>query len=250
MINMDGRLFVGTSGFSYDHWVGTYYPSDLAQRDRLSFYARDFSTVEINATFYRLQKVSTYEHWKRITPESFRFALKGSRYITHIKRLRGAGDALKRFYAPTSELGNKFAVTLWQTPANLSKDLSVLSDFIEATKEEAPKGVLQAFEFRNSEWLDQKTYTLLDESGCGIVIADSDSYPVVDDIVCGGIFYVRFHGRASDGLDYTKNELNAWAEKISRRVSEGNDVYAYFNNDTKAYAANNAKYLISSILKR
>ncbi len=246
---MSANIFIGTSGFSYDHWNGAYYPTGLPQRDLLAFYSRDFTTVEINATFYRLQNVATFKRWREETPPAFRFAVKGSRYVTHLIRLKDARDAVMRFYAPAAELGDKLSVTLWQTPPDLSKDLSLLDGFLNVLNEETPPGVRQAFEFRSEDWLTRETYSLLDERGCGLVIADSDRYPTAENIVCGGFAYLRFHGRAKNGYDYREGDLKLWAAKIRRWTAESLDVYAYFNNDARAYAVKNAKYLKSIIGK-
>jgi uncharacterized protein YecE (DUF72 family) len=240
---MSASCFIGTSGFSYNHWVGLYYPPELHHRERLAFYSRDFSTVEINATFYRLQSADTFRHWQEATPTGFRFAIKGSRYVTHIKRLRDSRQAIQRFFTPSKDLGKKLAVTLWQTPPNLACDLSLLDDFLSVLIEVAPRGVRQVFEFRGENWLTAETYAVLDSHGCGVVIADSDRYPTAGNIVCGGFVYLRFHGRTANGYNYRESDLKVWAEKIKRWMVEGHDIYAYFNNDAGAYAISNAKTL-------
>lgn len=244
---MSASCFIGTSGFSYDHWVGAYYPPELHHRERLAFYSRDFSTVEINATFYRLQSAATFRHWQEATPTGFRFAIKGSRYVTHIKRLRDSRQAIQRFFTPSKDLGKKLAITLWQTPPNLACDLSLLDEFLSMLTEVAPRGVRQVFEFRGENWLTAKTYAVLDSHGCGVVIADSDRYPTAGDTVCGDFVYLRFHGRTANGYNYRESDLKVWAEKIKRWMVEGHDVYAYFNNDARAYATRNAKTLSAMV---
>ncbi|MFH1736782.1 MAG: DUF72 domain-containing protein [Actinomycetota bacterium] len=240
---MSASCCIGTSGFSYDHWVGAYYPPELHQRDRLAFYSRDFSTVEINATFYRLQSAAAFRHWQEATPTGFRFTIKGSRHVTHVKRLRDSRAAIQRFFTPSKKLGKKLAVTLWQTPPNLARDPSLLDDFLSVLIEEAPRGVRQVFEFRGENWLTAETYTVLDSHGCGVVIADSNRFPSAGDTVCGGFVYLRFHGRTANGYNYRVSDLKVWAEKIKRWMVEGRDVFAYFNNDAGAYAIRNAKTL-------
>ncbi|MFA5867684.1 MAG: DUF72 domain-containing protein [Actinomycetota bacterium] len=237
---MGASCYIGTSGFSYDHWSGPYYPSEIRQNERLAFYARDFTTVEINATFYRLQSAQSYKRWKGDTPLSFRFSVKGSRYITHLKRLRDTGEAVARFYALADELGEKLAVTLWQTPPDFYKDLNLLADFLTLLKAQAPSGVRHAFEFRSEDWFTGETYSLLDSHGCGLVIADSDLYPTQTDVVCGGFIYLRLHGRKANGYNYREIDLKPWADKIASWMAEDIDVYAYFNNDTKGFAIRNA----------
>lgn len=240
---MSGSCFIGTSGFSYNHWVGAYYPPELRQHDRLAFYSRDFSTVEINATFYRLQSAAAFRHWQEATLAGFRFAIKGSRYVTHIKRLRDSRQAIQRFFTPSKGFGEKLAVTLWQTPPNLACDLGLLDDFLSVLIEVAPRDVRQVFEFRGENWLTAETYKVLDSYGCGVVIADSDRYPTAEDAVCGGFVYLRFHGRTANGYNYRESDLMEWAEKIKRWMVEGHDVYAYFNNDAGAFAIRNARAL-------
>jgi uncharacterized protein YecE (DUF72 family) len=242
---MSATCYIGTSGFSYDHWDGSYYPPGLRPQERLAYYAKDFSTVEINSTFYKLQSAKTFGLWRDETPPEFKFTIKGSRYITHIKRLRDSREYVQRFFAPAKELGDKLAVTLWQTPPNLGRDLQRLEAFLALVAEAAPRGTRQAFEFRNEEWMDEKTFSLLDSCNCGAVIADSDNYPKVPDIITGGFAYLRFHGRAVDGYNYSESELRDWSEKIKKWTANGYDVFAYFNNDTMANAVRNAKTLMS-----
>lgn len=244
---MSASVYIGTSGFSYNHWDGVYYPPGLRPRERLAFYSREFSTVEINATFYHLQSAHTFQQWQGETPPEFKFTIKGSRYITHVKRFRDSRDAVRRFFGPAKELGDKLAVTLWQTPPNFPRDLDVLDEFLSVLKEEAPAGIRQTFEFRSKDWLTEETYAILDSRGCGVVIPDSDRYPAAENIVTSGFVYVRFHGRTADGYNYTDSELMPWSEKIKKWLADGHDVFVYFNNDTEANAVRNAATLKNMI---
>ncbi len=239
------NAYVGTSGFSYKHWRGSFYPEDLAQSKWFRYYCDNFSTVELNVTFYRLPKKETFMKWHSETPEDFKFSLKGSRFITHIKRLKDPVDPLKTFMGAIRPLGPKIGVVLWQLPPNFKKDTDRLKDFLKALRRYRRRAVL---EFRHETWIDEKVFGLLKDEGIGLCMADWPPYvnnlPITSDYV-----YIRRHGKGGnyDTL-YTRSELNNDAKRIRYHLKRKKDVFIYFNNDAFGYAAQNALEL-KEILK-
>jgi uncharacterized protein YecE (DUF72 family) len=240
---MPHEIRIGTSGWNYASWRGVLYERGVAQRRWLERYAEEFDTVELNASFYRLPSAEQFASWKDRTPRGFAFAVKGSRFITHIKRLRGAEAAIATFCEHTRALGRKGAVVLWQLPPNLACDVDQLAAFCRLL----PKGRTrrQAIEFRHASWYVPEVYELLRRRGIALVLPDS----AVDPSMTAGevrhtaaFSYVRFHFGRGAGGSYTERQLERWAEKITawRRVR---DVYVYFNNDWEGFAVHNARRL-------
>jgi uncharacterized protein YecE (DUF72 family) len=244
-------ILIGTSGFSYDHWSdGVFYPPKLARSKWLSYYAEHFSAVELNVTFYRLPKPETYVAWHEHTPSDFQFALKGSRYLTHIKRLKDAKDSLKIFFDQARGLKKKFTVALWQMPPSMHLDLDRLGEFLKHLGRY--KKVRHAFEFRHASWWCEETFDLLRKRGMAFCHADylSDVPQAVPDDM--PFHYVRFHGTAAaryDG-DYSEKMLAGWAEKVGVWKRKKRDVYLFFNNDAQGFAVKNAEGLINLIARR
>ncbi|MGD8351743.1 MAG: DUF72 domain-containing protein, partial [Nitrospirota bacterium] len=170
-------VLVGTSGFSYRHWRGTFYPEGLAQKNWLGYYCERFPTVELNVTFYRLPKEEAFRKWRSETPERFLFALKGSRFITHIKRLKDPADPLKTFMDRIRPLGPKIGVLLWQLPPNFKRDTERLKGFLKALRRYRRRSVV---EFRNESWLEGEVFDLLKDEGVGLCMADWP--PFVDEL--------------------------------------------------------------------
>ena len=229
------RLRIGCSGWNYAHWRnGVFYPPRLASREWLRFYAERFDTVEINTSFYRLPKRESAARWAEETPDDFVFAVKVSRYITHIKRLQEVPQHLPLLYERIEPLRAKLAVFLWQLPPTFQADLSRLA----AALEQLPRGERHAFEFRHPSWFTDETYTLLREHEAALVIVDTGRIELTAPFT-----YVRFHRgiRGRDG-NYSRRELEEWAERLVRWSDEV-DVYAYFNNDWEGYAIENARYV-------
>lgn len=258
------KIWIGTSGFTYEHWREIFYPRDLPQAKWLEFYSQHFSTVEINASFYHQMSRKIYEGWAKRTPDNFIFTVKGSRFITHIKRLKDCREPVERFLESVSGLGEKLGVILWQLPPRWVFDKLRLEEFLKliSPKEVRPprrsdltRNIRHAFEFRDSSWLNEQVYTLLKKHNCALVIQDSPSWPTAEVITAdftphhfyqngAGFTYLRFHGNQSlYGSCYNKEELREWAEKIKKWQKNGLDVYAYFNNDAQGYAVRNAKEL-------
>jgi uncharacterized protein YecE (DUF72 family) len=236
-----GRVLVGTSGYSYDDWRGRFYPQGLSKRIWLSFYARQFETVEINASFYRNFSREVFAKWRQETGDTFAFAIKGPRRITHVKRLKTVQEDLKAFFAAASGLEEKLAVVLWQFPGSFKfnpQTVARLRDFLALL----PTEICAACEFRDTSWFAAEVYDLLREYRTGWVINDSSQFPS-QEIVTGDPVYIRFHGPgALYASAYSIDELNAWAAKIIQyRCSH--EVCCYFNNDVNGYAVENALQL-------
>jgi uncharacterized protein YecE (DUF72 family) len=235
------RVHIGCSGWVYPHWRERFYPRDVPQRAWLDYYAKHFDTVEINNTFYRLPKPSAVEGWVEHSPPGFVFAVKASRYLTHIKRLKTLDPYVDRFYEPLETLvrSEKLGTLLWQFPPNFQRDTDRLSRALR----ELPAG-RHAFEFRHESWFNNEVYDLLSEHGVALVIGDESSRWIsTPHVRTTDWTYVRFHhGSRGRHGNYSAAEIETWARRISqwRRDTE---VYAYFNNDWEGYAIRNAKRL-------
>src|SRR5437868_10884751 len=243
------RAFIGTSGWTYPGWRGTFYPADLASARFLEFYRNQFSTVEVNYSFYHLPTVATYEKWATQVPEGFVFAVKSSRLITHTKRLQGVEELWRVFLQNTQALGSRLGPILFQFPASFRRDHARLVEFLKMAR----AGIAGAdrlrlvFEFRHASWFADEVYRLLSDHGAALCIADSPQYPRRE-IATTTFMYFRFHGRSQlFASNYTKKDLSKEAEKIRRYLHEGQDVYAYFNNDAEGYAVANARMLTTMI---
>lgn len=242
------RFLYGTSGYSYDHWRGSFYPPHTASGDRLAFYATRFPAVELDVTFYRLPAREVFARWRDATPDGFRFAVKGSRLITHFRRLSGAEEAVRTFFEHAAGLGDKLEVVLWQLPPAMTADTARLDAFCALATAATP--ARHAFEFRNAAWFADETYAVLRAHGCGLCVASSpdDESP---DVLTADFTYLRFHGgRTLPDAAYSDAEIAAWAEVARRRLAEGCDVYAFFNNDAHAYAPSDARRLSALVGER
>ncbi|MBC8387054.1 MAG: DUF72 domain-containing protein [Actinobacteria bacterium] len=237
------NVYIGTSGWSYNNWIGKFYPKDLKKIEWLKYYAKYFNTVEINYSFYHLPKKETLKKWLHITPANFLFILKASRYITHIKRLVDCNESLIRFLDVSSELGEKLGPILFQMPPNMKKDKERLKKFLEIL----PKNCSYAFEFRDESWFCNDIYRLLNKFRCAIVISSSPKFPIHYKIT-GNFCYMRMHGnRELYSSSYTEDELRKVAKFISKNQKNNIQTYIYFNNDIEGYAVDNAKLLLELI---
>lgn len=235
------EIRIGTSGWVYKDWRGRFYPSDLSPRDELSFYSRAFSTVEINYSFYRLPTLETFVSWREQTPDDFTFAVKASRFITHLKRLTDPAEPVERLFSRVSGLGNKLGPILFQLPSGWPIHLDRLLPFLE----HLPAGQRYVFEFRDASWFVPEVYQALTAHGIAVCFADRGGpitpYPVTADFV-----YVRLHGGGVAG-GYPDGDLRAWAVRIEDWSRQGLDAYAYFNNDWEGWAVVNARELIGMV---
>lgn len=235
---------IGCSGWSYAHWREVVYPEGQPQRRWLEYYATLFDTVELNATFYRLPRRDTVAAWVDRTPPDFTFAVKASRYLTHVKRLGDLGPGLERFYARIGPLVStpKMGPVLWQLPETFRRDDERLGAALAAL----PPG-RHCFEFRHASWFVPDVYELLRRHGAALVIGDHPERPFQAHELTTDWTYVRFHyGRRGRRGNYSERELDTWADRIDqwrRRVN----VYAYFNNDWEGFAVRNGLSLRSRL---
>jgi len=237
------RIRVGTSGWSYDHWAGVFYPERMPAARRLAFYGSRFDTVEINSTFYHLPSDQAVASWRDAVPDGFVFAVKGSRLITHFRRLADVDDALATFLDRMSVFGEKLAVVLWQLPPNLPADALLLARFLERL----PAGrVRHAVEFRHESWLTEETFAVLREYGAAHVHVSSDVMP--ENLTPTADFiYARFHGTSSRHGAYDSPALKPWAGFLRGQADSGRECYAYFNNDAGGHAPADAARLIGML---
>ncbi len=230
---------IGTSGWSYDHWKGIFYPNDLGKRNWLEFYARSLGSVELNASFYRLPSKKIFRSWKDRTPDGFVFAVKMSRYVTHSKRLLNVDESLSIFFDALSGLGRKCSVVLIQLPPSLEFDLKRVGVFLD---ELTGNYVEHRFtvECRNQSWFNKGVYSLFRRYGIAFCISDTPCYPYTEEITSDFV-YVRLHGHEQLYRScYSDGQLREWAEKVIEWNNLGRDVYVYFDNDANAYAVRNA----------
>ncbi len=236
---MAGSVLVGTSGWSYDHWCSRFYPPELQREEWLAFYARAFPTVEINSSFYRLPFENLVLGWHRRTPDEFVFAAKFSRQATHVQRLRDCQTLVQRWMERLSLLEAKLGVVLVQLPPNLPKDVPLLKDFLQLF----PQGTRLAVEFRHPSWECDAVFAMLRSMGVAHCTISYPGYPM-DWTLTAPFAYVRLHG-VTKVYDYcyTSDDLRQLAGHIRSIASEVETVLVYFNNDTNAYAPDNARQL-------
>jgi uncharacterized protein YecE (DUF72 family) len=235
---------VGCSGWNYASWREAFYPRGLPARRWLEHYAQRFQTVEVNATFYRLPREQAVAHWVEQTPPGFVFAVKASRYLTHVRRLTDLGQGIERFYAPIEPLraAGRLGPVLWQLPANFRRDDERLRGALEAL----PAG-RHAFEFRHASWFAEPVMELLRAHRAALVIAQHPERPFQTEELTSDLTFLRFHyGARGRRGNYSDAELREWAAKIAqwRRSCE---VFAYFNNDWEAFAPRNAARLMALV---
>jgi len=233
-------LRIGTSGWHYKDWRNIFYPPHMPPSEYLSFYAQHFDTVELNGVFYRLPQPSAVKEWTQATPKNFLFAYKGSRFITHMKKLLDPKDALEKMFSRTRLLNGKLAVILWQLPPFLSINAARLHSFLVAL----PKEYRYVMEFRHRSWYRPEIFTLLERSQVGLCLHDMRNQESPIEVTSETV-YVRFHGTTEEkyhGL-YTEEQLAHWARRIETWRKEKRDIFVYFNNDYEGHAITNARQL-------
>jgi len=234
-------FFVGTSGWTYDHWKGLFYPENLPKKRWFDYYASQFSAVEVNATFYRTFKDQTFHNWRERAPQGFGYVLKAPQLITHRKYLLDVDDNIHAFYQSCSLLQRKFEMILLQVAPNMPYDLKRLEKALSSF----PDPARVAVEYRRPEWLNQDTMQLLREVGATICNVDSPQQQL-SDYLTSDKAYLRLHGRKHwYSYNYPIDELREIAQLAQRLVQRGaNRVYIFFNNDFEAYAPANALTLL------
>ena len=231
------NYWIGTSGFQYAEWKGTFYPEDLPAAKMLSYYAERFTTTEINYTFHRIPAPKTIENWCRLTPETFRFSLKAPQKVTHFARLRECDDTVDYFYEVISALGSRLGPILFQLPPNLKKDTALLERFTQYL----PPSMRAAFEFRDPSWLDDETVALLRKRNVCLCIADSEKLgtPFIATASWG---YLRLRRE-----DYQPEDISRWAELVQTQGQPWSDAFIYFKHEESGTGPKLATQLIERL---
>jgi uncharacterized protein YecE (DUF72 family) len=228
-----GRARIGTSGYQYKHWKGSFYPPECPQKGWFAYYAERFDTVEINNTFYGLPSAETFVSWRRQAPPGFLFVLKFSRYGTHLKRLKDPAATIDLFLERARRLRDLLGPILVQLPPNWRVDAARLAGFLDA----APRSLRWAIEFRDRSWLCEEIFALLERHEAALCIHDMiKDHPRR---ITAGWTYLRFHGQNYGG-SYTAEQLRGEAKWIKKQLADGIDVYSFFNNDAHGHAVTNA----------
>ncbi len=234
---MGASLYIGTSGWSYPGWKDSFY-RDIPQRQWLAHYAQHFNAVEINASFYRLQKPQTYQRWCEAVPGNFRFSLKANRYLTHNKKLLDPLPSIAVERERARALGEKLSVVLWQLPHSYSKNIQRLGDFVAALH--TWPEVRHVAEFRHASWFDQEVADCLSEGRVAVCQSDAADWPLWD-AVTTNLVYVRLHGHTRTyASSYSHASLRCWAERIRGWLQTGHSVCVFFDNDAEGAAPRNA----------
>jgi uncharacterized protein YecE (DUF72 family) len=241
-----GNVHIGTSGWHYKHWRGPFYPSDMAASKMLSYYIRFFDTVEINNSFYRLPSETTFENWRDSTPSNFCFAVKGSRWLTHMKKLKEPEEGLANLIPRVEVLGDKLGPILFQLPPMWNCNLERLSNFLAAL----PKEHRYSFEMRNPTWNNQEVYDLLRRYNVAYCIYELAGFQSPIDITAD-FTYIRLHGpQGAYQGSYDSATLAVWAGRIKEWQKSLKEIYIYFDNDQEAFAVHNALQLKKVVCDR
>ncbi len=236
---MAGGLRIGTSGWHYASWRGPFYPAALKPADFLSFYRTRFSSAEINNSFYRLPTADAVAAWREGTPEGFLFAWKASRFITHMKKLKGVEESIDLVFGRMAGLGEKSGPVLFQLPPMLKADRDRLGGFLAIL----PRGYRYTIEFRHPSWYEPPILDLLREFDASLCLSDHAAAPAPWEVTASFV-YVRGHGPGGRYAgNYSDEILGAWAARIAEWRAEGRDVYCYFDNDIKSAAPFDAQRL-------
>ena len=230
---------IGTSGWHYEHWRGRFYPEKLTKTEWLEFYASHFTTVELNNSFYRLPSEAAFASWYNSSPPDFTFAVKVSRFITHIKRLKNSEEAVENFITRAKILGEKLGPLLYQLPPNMHRNDEVLESFLS----NLPRGMKHVLEFRHQSWLEGKVFEILRKYNIGLCVFDMPSFTCPLEMTAD-FAYIRFHGSGElYSSCYSDKELADWAKRLTNLDINLKAVYIYFNNDAEAFAVRNAMTL-------
>lgn len=238
------QIHIGTSGWSYKHWKGNFYPEKLRQASWLLHYAQFFDTTEINSSFYRLPSEETVFKWADTVPADFLFCPKFSRYLTHLKKLREPEEPLERFFTVFEAKKKKMGPVLFQLPPMLQFHYDIAEHFFKLLERKC-KGYEFVLEVRHPTWLQEDSLTLMAKYNIGLVISQSGNRFPYSEMITAKNIYVRFHGPAElYASSYTDNDLRGFADKFNQWTNEGHHVWAFFNNDIHGYAPIDAQRLI------
>lgn len=230
------ELRVGTSGWTYDHWRGRFYPAKLPKARWLEYYLRVFDTVELNGTFYGTPKPETVQRWYDVTPANFLFAVKGTRFLTHNKKLHDPEEPLQRHHRMVAPLREKLGPILWQFSEKWKLDLGRLRHFLTLR----PATQRWCFEFRHPSLFCGAVYEALQEHNCALVWADAPDYPFAAEVTAD-FLYARLHGHESLYVTkYSQEQLRWWRDQLVERAAGCRDIFAYFDNDAEAHAPHDA----------
>jgi uncharacterized protein YecE (DUF72 family) len=237
-----GRLLIGTSGYVYGDWRGRFYPRTLPVREWLPFYTEHFPTVELNNPFYRLPTAQMFREWYRAVPRDFVFAVKASRFLTHVKRLKDPAAPLRLFLGRARALGETLGPVLFQLPPQFHANPERLDRFLAAlARQRYVKPLRAVLEVRHPSWLDEAVYERLRAANVSLCVHDSKKQPVTGPVTADFV-YVRRHGYGTRG-NYPRRAIEKDAAAIRTWLGEGRDVYVYYNNDWRGFALDNARAL-------
>jgi uncharacterized protein YecE (DUF72 family) len=236
---MSERLWVGTSGWAYSHWRGIFYPRDMPRTQWLAHYAERFCTVELNNSFHRLPSETAFRRWASAAPPGFCYAVKASRYLTHMKKLREPEEPLQRFLERTRLLGDKLGPILYQLPPRWRCNITRLRAFLAYL----PRDLVHVLEFRDPSWITEEVLAALREHNTGFCVIAHPQIPSPI-VATARTVYVRLHGaKTLDASRYAEDELRRWAWQLQEALADDHEVYVYFNNDAYGYAIENAQRL-------
>jgi uncharacterized protein YecE (DUF72 family) len=230
-------LWVGTSGYAYPEWRGSFYPEKMQSAKMLPYYAERFPTVEINNTFYRMPNAKLLEGWSAQVPERFKLTLKAPQRITHQKRLKDCADDVKYFLEVAATLGPKLGAILFQLPPYLRMNLQLLDGFLEML----PAGLVAAFEFRHKSWMEAEVFSRLEAKGLALCVADSESFSTQVEITAGYAYF-----RLRDEC-YQPPDIERWAQTIREKTANSSDVYVYFKHEEAGIGTVFAQQLITHL---
>ncbi len=242
-VQMKGKIYIGTSGWNYKHWKGTFYPQQIKDTELLDLYTQTFNTVELNTSFYHLPSIKTFSNWRKATPENFIFSVKASRYITHMKKLTADASSINKFFTHADRLQEKLGPILFQLPPHWKINVERLKTFLSRL----PKNYRYTFEFRNKTWYDELIYDLLKKYNCAFCIYELEKHlsPIKE---TADFIYIRLHGPGNKYQgSYDNKELRKWELKCWQWQQQNKDVFLYFDNDEQGFAAFNAQLLLKMI---
>jgi len=241
---MTGKAYIGTSGWNYQGWKDGFYQG-VPKKNWLEYCAGKFPAIEVNATFYGLQKKSTFDKWRQRTPDAFRFAIKGNRFLTHNKKLLDPLDSIRLEQERASGLGEKLKAVLWQLPGKLQKDAARLGTFADALG--AWDETRHAVEFRHPSWFDDEIAGILSHHRIAVCMSDAADWPLWDKVTTD-LVYIRLHGHERTYASaYGPDRLREWAKRLTEWMGQGYEAHVYFDNDAEGAAPYDALSLLELV---